>query len=81
MDSRDMALRGRIGGFARAAKYDSQELTGAARAGFLRRFQPQEQGLSEEERLRRTQSALKAHMAKLARLSALSRRKETKTPR
>ena len=81
MDSRDMALRGRIGGFARAAKYDSQELTGAARAGFLLRFQPQEQGLSEEERLRRAQAALKAHMAKLARLSALSRRKETKTPR
>ncbi len=81
MDSRDMALRGRIGGFARAAKYDSQELTGAARAGFLLRFQPQEPGLSEEERLHLTQAALKAHMAKLARLSALSRRKETKPPR
>lgn len=72
-DSKDMALRGRIGGYARAAKYSSDELTGAARRGFMARFEPQEQGLSQEERERRTQAALKAHMAKLARLSAIKR--------
>ena len=75
-----MAARGRIGGYARAAKYSPEQLTGAARAGFLKRFEPDELGLSSEEQLRRTQAALRAHMAKLARLSALSRRKETETP-
>jgi hypothetical protein len=75
MDSRDMALRGRIGGYARAAKYNSQELTGAARKGFLLRFQPQELGLPDEERQRRAQAALRAHMARLARLSAIARQK------
>ncbi|HUW45598.1 MAG TPA: hypothetical protein VMW50_07350 [Dehalococcoidia bacterium] len=74
IDSKDMALRGRIGGYAKAAKYSPQELTGAARAGFLRRFTPNDDNLSEGERIRRTQANLKAHMAKLARLSAIKRR-------
>jgi hypothetical protein len=71
----DMALRGRIGGFARAARYPGNELTKEARAGFLKRFEPQDAGLTEEEKQRRSEAALRAHMAKLARLSALARRK------
>lgn len=76
MADTDMALRGRIGGFARAAKYSPDELTGQARQGFLKRFEPQDSGLSQEERDRRTQAALRAHMARLARLSALKRKKQ-----
>lgn len=74
----DMASRGRVGGFVRASRYTPEELTGAARAGFLRRFEPQDQSLSPEERHRRGQAALKAHMARLARLSALARRGKRK---
>ena len=70
----DMASRGRIGGFTRASKYTPEELTGAARAGFLRRFEPQDPSLSLEERQRRALAALKAHMARLGRLSALARK-------
>jgi hypothetical protein len=71
----DMALRGKVGGFARAARYSGDELTKEARAGFLKRFEPQEPNLSPEERQRRTEAALRAHMAKLARKSAIARRK------
>ena len=74
VDSKDMALRGRIGGYARAARYSPDELTGAARRGFMARFEPQDPLLSEGERQRRAQANLKAHMAKLARLSAIKRR-------
>lgn len=75
MDNRDMALRGRIGGFARAARYSSEELTGPARAGFLRRFIPEDNSLTEDERQRRARAALKAHMSRLARKSAIARRR------
>lgn len=74
-NNNDMALRGRIGGYAKAAKYSPDELTGAARRGFLARFEPADQSLSPEERQRRTQAALRSHMARLSRLSALARRK------
>jgi len=74
IDSKDMALRGRIGGFSKAAKYSPQELTGAARAGFLKQFIPNDDNLSEDERMRRTQANLRAHMSRLARLSSLKRR-------
>lgn len=74
IDNRDMALRGRIGGYAKAAKYNSQELTQAARAGFLNRFIPDDDTLTEQERLRRGQANLKAHMNRLARLSAIKRK-------
>jgi len=70
----EMASRGRIGGFVRASKYPPEDLTGAARVAFLRNFEPQDPNLSPEERRRRGQAALKAHMARLARLSALARR-------
>lgn len=73
-NSQDMASRGRIGGYSRAAKYSSEELTSAARAGFLKRFEPTDPGLSHEERQRRAQCALKAYMAKLARKSTMARK-------
>lgn len=75
MTNCDMAARGRIGGFSRAAKYPSNELTCQARAGFLHHFEPTDTGLSQEEFVRRTQAGLRAHMAKLARLSALARKR------
>jgi hypothetical protein len=71
----DMAARGKIGGFARASRYPANELTKQARAGFLKRFEPMDADLSPEERQRRTEAGLKAHMAKLARLSAIARQK------
>ena len=74
-DSADMALRGRIGGFSRAAKHSPEELTGAARAGFLRRFISDDPSLSEEEKQRRARAGLKSYMAKLARKSAQARQK------
>jgi len=74
IDRADMALRGRIGGYSKAARYPSDVLTGASRRGFMHRFEPTEAGLTEEERRRRTKCALQAHMAKLARKSALARR-------
>jgi len=74
ISSRDMSLRGRIGGFVRASRYSPEELTGPARSGFMKRFEPQDLSLSEEERQRRANCALRAHMAKLARKSAIARR-------
>lgn len=76
IDSRDMASRGRIGGYARAARYAPEELTGKARAGFLKRFEPTDPDLTDAERARRAECALKAHMARLAYLSAKARRRK-----
>jgi hypothetical protein len=79
VSSQDMRLRGRCGGFAKAAKYSPDQLTGAARKGFMARFTPTDTCLGEEERQRRARCALKAHMAKLARKSVLSRRRHAES--
>lgn len=76
IDRSDMAARGRIGGYEKASRYPADELTREARAGFMERFMPTDPDLSEEERQRRAQASLRAHMARLARLSALARRKK-----
>ena len=71
------ALAGRIGGFARAARYNPEELTGAARRAFLDRFEREvdPQGvLPPEERARRATAARKAYFARLALKSAAARR-------
>ena len=73
----DAALRGKIGGYAKAAKHDSVEATQPAREAFLRRFWPCDPGLTEEERERRAQAALRAYMAKLAYRSAKARGKRS----
>lgn len=75
LDHQDACLRGRIGGFAKAAKYPAHTLTSAARRGFMARFEPSDPTIEENERHRRAQAALRAHMAALARKSVLARRK------
>ena len=75
-----LAQAGRIGGFTKASRYPAEDLTREARRGFLRRFEDEvDPGrvLAPEERGRRANAALRAHMARLARLSALTRKKKT----
>jgi hypothetical protein len=72
------SVAARIGGLTRASLYDGKEVTAPARSAFLRRFELQvdpEGTLPEEERSRRIQAALRAHMARLALKSAKARRK------
>ena len=71
------SLIGRIGGFALHSKYDSKEITRAARTAFLAKWAREvdpDGVLPEVERNRRAESALKAHMARLALKSAKARR-------
>jgi hypothetical protein len=74
----DMSLRGAIGAYSRLARYSPGELTMAARRGFLDRFlravDDATPGLGAEERQRRASALLTAHMLRLSRLSAISRR-------
>jgi len=71
-------MLGRIGGYAKAAKHPADTLTTAARRGFMARFEPSDPDLDDTERQRRTQAALRAHMAKLAYLSSKARGRRTK---
>jgi hypothetical protein len=76
-DPHEMALRGRIGAYRQHARNDTRETIRAGRAAFLNRFLREVDPdllLPEEERQRRAQHALKAHMADLARRSAQVRR-------
>lgn len=76
-DSEDMARRGRIGAYARLAKYNAADLTAPARKAFMSRFEREvdpEGVLPIEERQRRAEYAKKAYFAELARKSAISRR-------
>lgn len=81
MPSRDPVVRrqvARIGGLSRAALYDGREVTRAARRGFIARFEDAvdpDRRLAPDERERRAQAAMRAHMARLALRSAKSRRK------
>jgi hypothetical protein len=71
-------LRARLGAHALHSKYDSRELTAAARAKFLERFLDEvdkDRQLPEAERLRRAEHALRAHMTRLAMRSAKARRR------
>lgn len=72
------AAAGRIGGLAKAGRFNPQELTAPARQGFMRRFYEEvdarNPGLSEKERERRVRALLRAHMAKLALKSAQARK-------
>ena len=79
LDPHDAALRGRIGGFAKAAKYPSETLTTAARRGFMARFEPTDPDLDDKERQRQAQAALRAYMARLAYLSSKARADHKKT--
>jgi hypothetical protein len=68
-------LRGRLGGFTLAATHNPQEYTSAARKSFLDRFTPTDPTLTDVERSRRAEAGLKAHMTRLAYLSAKARRR------
>lgn len=73
----ERSLRGRIGAYALHSKYDSREITRAARAAYLAKWINEvdpERILPEVERDRRAESALKAHMTRLALKSAQARR-------
>jgi hypothetical protein len=70
------ALRGRIGAYSLHARSDPRETTRNARATFLATFLDAvdpDLRLPEEERLRRAESARKAHFARMALASARAR--------
>ena len=78
-DPSEMALRGRIGAYELHARRDPRETTAPARAAFLKRFEREvdpDGVLPEAERLRRAESARKAHFARLALASARARVKK-----
>jgi hypothetical protein len=77
-DPTDLSLRGRIGAHVLHARYDSRLLTANARAAFLAGFEQRvDPGglLPADERRRRANHLRAAHFARLARLSALARRR------
>jgi hypothetical protein len=70
----------RIGGLARAAKYDGRAVTKAARLAFADRWTREVDPngvLPEHERERRARAAMRAHMQRLALRSAQTRRSRT----
>ena len=74
----ERSLRGRIGAYVLHSRYDSRELTKAARAAFESKFEREvdpDGVLPLEERLRRAEMARKAHYARLTLASAEARRK------
>lgn len=69
MDEAERKLRGRIGAHALHASHDSREVTAKARLAFRQRLENQvdpEGALSPEERARRAEHALQAHMARMS---------------
>lgn len=73
-----LSLRARIGAHALHAKHDPTVTTAAGRAAFLARFEKEvdpDGTLTPEERSRRAQHAIKAHMSRLALKSAQARKK------
>jgi hypothetical protein len=82
-DPQEMALRGKIGAAVTHARHDGKELTAPARAAFLARFEQEvdpDGELPTEERQRRAEHARRAHMLRIARLSAIARRKPEPSP-
>ncbi len=80
----ERSLRGRIGAYVLHSRYDSRELTKAARAAFESKFEREvdpDGVLPLEERLRRAEMARRAHYARLALASAEARRKRARSRR
>jgi hypothetical protein len=74
----ERVLTGRLGAYVVHSRYDSRELTKAAREAFRSKFEREVDPLGVlplEERLRRADMARKAHFARLALKSAQARRK------
>ncbi len=77
MTATEASLRGRMGAYTLHATHDSNQTSAPGRARFLDNFliKVDPDGvLSESERRRRAEFALKAHMANLALKSAQARR-------
>jgi hypothetical protein len=73
----ERVLTGRLGAYVVHSRYDSRELTKAAREAFRSKFEREvdpEGVLPVEERLRRAEMARKAHFTRLALRSAQARR-------
>jgi hypothetical protein len=73
----ERSLRGRIGAFRLHATHDSRKTSASGRAAFLASFErlvDPDGRLPVEERARRAAHARSAHFARLAYLSARSRR-------
>lgn len=77
----ERVLLGRLGAYVLHSRYDSRELTKAARAAFESKFERDvdPQGvLPIAERLRRAEMARKAHFTRLALKSAEARRRKSR---
>lgn len=82
MSPDERSLRARMAAHHLHAQRDGRETTAPARAAFIESFRRKvdpDGVLPAAERERRAQSALKAHMLKLALASASARRERTKT--
>ena len=76
-DPAQRRLNGRLGGLTVAATHDPREYTAAARRTFLDSFLAQvPQDLPQAERERRATALRRLHFARLASMSAASRRKK-----
>lgn len=76
-DSKEMALRGRIGAYRLHSTHDPKETTEAARHAFMSRFEQEvdpDNALPPHERERRSLAARKAYFASLALKSSKSRK-------
>ena len=74
----ELSMLGRLGAHSLHAKYDSKKTSEAGRQAFLRSFEQQADPdgiLDPTERARRAEHLRKAHMTRLAMLSAQKRRK------
>lgn len=75
----ERTLRAKLGAYTLHAKHDAKQTTAKGRATFLARFETEvdpEGTLTLAERQRRAQYARKAYFARLALLSAKTRRKK-----
>ena len=80
IDPEEMARRGRIGAHTLHSRYDSNELAARARQGLLSKFEREVDpngDLPCEERRRRAEHARHAHMLRMARISAIARRRSS----
>lgn len=81
MTPEQRSMRARVAAHSLHSQRDARETTAAARSAFIDSFKTRvdpEGVLSELERERRAQSALKAHMLKLALASSSARRQRAK---
>jgi hypothetical protein len=81
--SPEATLRARLGAHTLHSCYDSRELTAPARAAFMASFEAAvdpDGVLPDAERQRRAEHARKAHMTRMALLSARARSTQEKAP-